>query len=70
MEASTMKGISRKEARLLQLLSTGMNDFEVAEQLDLSVVKLEQLRQSVYQKLGVQSPEEAINRARRLQVIN
>ncbi len=55
------ESLSKRERKVLQLLTEGMQDKEIAEFLSISVNTVEKHLSSIYQKLGGTSRTEAIH---------
>lgn len=61
--------LTQREQQVLELLSSGKTNSEIAEQLFLSPRTIENNRMSLYQKLGVKNTAELIKTAMRLGLI-
>jgi LuxR family maltose regulon positive regulatory protein len=66
----TREPISASEARVLRLLPTNLSAPEIARHLFLSVHTVRAHQKHVYQKLGVHSRTEAVERARVLGLLH
>src|SRR5579859_113795 len=58
--------LTRREREILTLLEAGFSAPEIAEQLTLAVNSVRWYLRQIYEKLGVNSKRQAINRARAL----
>ena len=66
-----MRGYSPTERRLLQLMATEeMDDHQIAQQLGMSVVAMQNRRRIVIRKIGGRGKDDAVQIARRLKLIN
>jgi LuxR family maltose regulon positive regulatory protein len=67
--ASLVDPLSERELEVLRLLATGLPPAEVAKKLYLSPFTLKAHTQNIYTKLGVHSRIEAINKARKMDLL-
>jgi DNA-binding NarL/FixJ family response regulator len=68
-DVDSLGAVTRREAEVLQLLSEGASNPEIAEDLHVSVSNIQYHLTNIYSKLGVRSRAEAIVRAARVGLI-
>ena len=68
-DVDSLGEVTRREAEVLQLLSEGASNPEIAETLHVSVSNIQYHLTNIYSKLGVRSRAEAIVRAARVGLI-
>ena len=61
-------GISQRELEVIQLLSEGHSNQQIADQLYISLSTVKSHLQKVYQKLGVKTRTQAIQKAKTLSI--
>src|SRR5262245_36822730 len=64
-----VEGLSKRAVEILRLLSEGLSDREVAEQLVMTTNTVKWYNRQIYSILGVGSRTQAIARARELQLL-
>jgi LuxR family maltose regulon positive regulatory protein len=69
-ETGTLPLLSPQEQRVLELLATGQSYQEIAQTLIVSVNTIKTQLRHIYRKLGVTSRQEAIDLARRLDLLS
>ena len=62
-------GISKRELEVLQLMSKGMSNQEIAEQLFVSLNTIKTHSSKVFEKLDVKRRTQAVEKAKRLSII-
>ena len=68
-DVDSLGAVTRREAEVLQLLSEGASNPEIAEKLHVSVSNIQYHLTNIYSKLGVRSRAEVIVRAARVGLI-
>lgn len=69
-EAERMKlGLSNREIEVLQLMATGLSNQEIADQLYLSLNTVKTHSAKLFEKMDVKRRTQAIEKAKRLQII-
>ncbi len=63
-------GISARELEVLQLMAAGCSNREIAERLFVSLNTIKTHTSSLYNKLDVQRRTQAVEKGRRLQLVN
>lgn len=69
-EALTQTGISARELEVLELMATGLSNQEIAQRLFVSLSTIKTHSSNVFFKLEVQRRTQAIEKAKRLGIIN
>jgi two-component system, NarL family, response regulator LiaR len=62
-------GLSKRELEVLQLMSEGLSNREIAEKLFLSLSTIKTHSSNLFEKLGVKRRTQAIEKAKRLSLI-
>jgi ATP/maltotriose-dependent transcriptional regulator MalT len=62
--------LSNREYEILQLVAKGLSNEEIAKQLFLSLSTIKTHNQNLFSKLEVKSRTQAIDKAKRLQIIS
>jgi two-component system, NarL family, response regulator LiaR len=68
-EEANRLGLSKRELEVLQLMSEGMSNLEIAEQLFVSVNTVKTHTSRIFEKLEVKRRTQAIEKAKRLGLI-
>jgi len=68
-EQTALIGLSKREMEVLQLMSTGLSNGEIAEQLFVSLATVKTHTNRIFEKMDVQRRTQAIEKARRLKMI-
>ncbi len=63
-------GISKRELDVLQLMATGLSNEEIAEQLFISLNTVKTHSSNIFLKLEVKRRTQAVEKAKRLNIIN
>ena len=69
MEKAHLDPLTQRERDILRLLTNGLADSEIAEQLVLTVGTVKWYNRQIYSKLGVRSRAQAVLQAQRLRLI-
>jgi LuxR family maltose regulon positive regulatory protein len=66
----TLKPLSRRELQVLNLVSNGLSNREIAEELFITVGTTKRHLVNIFRKLGVSNRMQAVAKARELELIN
>ena len=61
-----MEGLTERELSVLDLMSQGLSNKEIAQEINLSLNTVKWYARQIYAKLGVSSRTQAVARARQL----
>ena len=61
---------SPRELEVLQLISNGLSNREIAQELYLSIETIKWYNKQMYMKLGVKNRRQAVNKAAELNLLN
>jgi LuxR family maltose regulon positive regulatory protein len=66
---ATAQGLSERELMVLRLLATDLTQREIGRELFVSLNTVKSHTRSIFRKLGVSGREQAVTRARELELI-
>ncbi|MBA4196331.1 MAG: helix-turn-helix transcriptional regulator [Chitinophaga sp.] len=68
-EQTVLIGLSKREMEVLELMSTGLSNGEIAEKLFVSIATVKTHTNRIFEKMDVQRRTQAIEKAKRLKII-
>lgn len=68
-EQTALIGLSKREMEVLELMSTGLSNGEIAERIFVSIATVKTHTNRIFEKMDVQRRTQAIDKAKRLKII-
>ena len=68
-QASSKSLVTEREKQVIQLLAEGLSYVEISYQMHISINTLKTYIKSIYGKLGIHNKVEAINKAKKLNIL-